>query len=99
MPKSLSHHVEFSAPAYGATPSCTYPAFVLSVGIGFSFAVGVLVDAFVVRLTLVPAFMAILGARAWYHPHWFARNVPDPDIEGERLDEKLSNDPHRLAGV
>jgi len=30
--------------------------------IGFSFALGVLIDAFVVRLTLVPAVMAIVGA-------------------------------------
>ena len=59
--------------------------------IGFSFAVGVLVDAFVVRLTLVPAAMAVLGARAWYHPRWFSRYVPDPDIEGERLDDRLAD--------
>ncbi len=54
--------------------------------IGFSFAVGVLLDAFVVRLTLVPAVMALVGARIWYHPGWFERHVPDPDIEGHRLE-------------
>jgi putative drug exporter of the RND superfamily len=53
--------------------------------IGFSFAVGVFLDAFVVRLTLVPAVMAIFGSRLWYHPQWFARHIPDPDIEGQRL--------------
>ena len=53
--------------------------------IGFSFAAGVFLDAFVVRLTLVPAIMAIIGSRIWYHPQWFARHVPDPDIEGQRL--------------
>ena len=58
--------------------------------IGFSFAIGVFLDAFVVRLTLVPAVMAIIGSRIWYHPRWFARYVPDPDIEGKRLDEKLA---------
>lgn len=57
--------------------------------IGFSFAIGVLVDAFVVRLTLVPAVMAIVGERIWYHPQWYGRLVPDPDIEGEKLDERL----------
>jgi predicted RND superfamily exporter protein len=36
--------------------------------IGFSFAVGVLVDAFAVHLTLVPAAMAILGAKVWHPP-------------------------------
>ena len=50
--------------------------------IGFSFAAGVFLDAFVVRLTLVPAVMAIVGSRLWYHPQWFAKYVPDPDIEG-----------------
>jgi uncharacterized membrane protein YdfJ with MMPL/SSD domain len=45
--------------------------------IAFSFAVGVALDAFVVRLTLVPAVMAIVGAKMRYHPRWFARYVPD----------------------
>jgi RND superfamily putative drug exporter len=53
--------------------------------IGFSFATGVFLDAFVVRLTLVPAVMAIARAKLWYHPEWFAKYIPDPDIEGERL--------------
>jgi putative drug exporter of the RND superfamily len=55
--------------------------------IGFSFAAGVFLDAFIVRLTLVPAVMAILGARIWSHPRWFARYIPDPDIEGQRLEQ------------
>ncbi len=38
------------------------------------------------RLTLVPAATAIIGARIWYHPRWFAKHVPDPDIEGRRLE-------------
>lgn len=58
--------------------------------IAFSFALGVAVDAFVVRLTLVPAVMAALGRRAWYHPRWFAKYVPDPDIEGDRLEARLA---------
>lgn len=57
--------------------------------IGFSFAVGVFLDAFVVRLTLVPAVMAIARSKIWYHPAWFATHVPDPDIEGRRLEEHL----------
>jgi RND superfamily putative drug exporter len=57
--------------------------------IGFSFAIGVFLDAFVVRLTLVPAVMAIVRSKLWYHPHWFTKYVPDPDIEGAKLERSL----------
>jgi RND superfamily putative drug exporter len=60
-----------------------------TIAIAFSFAVGVFLDAFVVRLTLVPAVMAIMKSRLWYHPKWFGRYVPDPDIEGEELVDHL----------
>ncbi len=63
--------------------------------IGFSFSVGVLLDAFVVRLTLIPALMAIIGKKMWYHPRWYDKYVPDPDIEGEKLDELLAKAPAR----
>jgi uncharacterized membrane protein YdfJ with MMPL/SSD domain len=53
--------------------------------IGLSLAVGVLADAFVVRLTLVPAVMALLGKSAWKLPRRLEKVVPDMDIEGERL--------------
>ncbi len=51
--------------------------------IGFSFAAGVFLDAFVVRLTLVPAVMAIVGSRIWYHPRWFAQVRPRPRHRGQ----------------
>ena len=61
--------------------------------IGFSFATGVFLDAFVVRLALVPAIMAIIRSKLWYHPEWFAKYIPDPDIEGERLLHTLDTGP------
>ncbi|MEE4544447.1 MMPL family transporter [Streptomyces sp. V4-01] len=67
--------------------------------IGFSFAAGVALDAFVVRLTLVPAVMAIVRARLWYHPQWFDRHIPDPDIEGQRLERQLAEGRLARAGV
>ena len=67
--------------------------------IGFSFAAGVFLDAFVVRLTLVPAVMAIIGSRIWYHPRWFARHIPDPDIEGQRLEHELTEGELAPAGA
>ena len=53
--------------------------------IGFALAFGVLIDAFVVRMTIVPAVMALLGERAWALPRWLGRIVPDIDVEGKDL--------------
>jgi uncharacterized membrane protein YdfJ with MMPL/SSD domain len=53
--------------------------------IGLSLAFGVLADAFIVRMTLVPAVMALLGKRAWWMPKRLERIVPDVDIEGESV--------------
>jgi RND superfamily putative drug exporter len=53
--------------------------------IGLSLAFGILADAFLVRLTLVPAVMTLLGRHAWWMPKRVQRFVPDLDIEGERL--------------
>jgi uncharacterized membrane protein YdfJ with MMPL/SSD domain len=63
--------------------------------IGFSLAVGVLVDAFVVRMTLVPAVMALLGRKAWTLPRRLERVVPEVDIEGEGLAKSLQPAPSR----
>ena len=54
--------------------------------IGFALAFGVLIDAFVVRMTIVPAVMALLGDKAWYLPKWLDRIMPDVDIEGAKLE-------------
>lgn len=54
--------------------------------VGLTLAVGVLLDAFVVRMTLIPAVMSMLGHRMWAHSRWFAKYVPDVDIEGTALD-------------
>ncbi|WP_246955275.1 MMPL family transporter [Brachybacterium sp. Marseille-Q7125] len=53
--------------------------------IAVALAVGVLVDAFVVRMTLVPAVLALLGERAWRLPAWLDRRLPVVDVEGEGL--------------
>jgi RND superfamily putative drug exporter len=53
--------------------------------IGLSLAFGVLADAFIVRMTIVPAVMALLGKRAWWMPKRLGRVVPSIDIEGENL--------------
>ncbi|MGL5930923.1 MAG: MMPL family transporter, partial [Dermatophilaceae bacterium] len=53
--------------------------------IGFALAVGVAVDAFLVRMVVVPALLALLGRRAWGLPAWLDRVLPSVDIEGARL--------------
>jgi RND superfamily putative drug exporter len=58
---------------------------VLVKSIGFALAFGVLVDAFVVRMTIVPAVMSLLGRAAWWLPGWLGRVLPRVDIEGEAL--------------
>jgi RND superfamily putative drug exporter len=63
--------------------------------IGLSLAVGVLADAFIVRMTLVPAVMALLGRRAWWLPKRVGRLVPNVDIEGEKLLKGLQQSPAR----
>ena len=53
--------------------------------LGFALAFGVLFDAFVVRMTLIPAVMHLLGDKAWYLPKWLDRILPNVDVEGEGL--------------
>jgi len=53
--------------------------------IGFALAAAILFDAFVVRMTIVPAVMTLLGRRAWWLPKWLDRVLPDIDVEGEKL--------------
>ncbi|ROS75432.1 MMPL family transporter [Cellulomonas sp. PhB143] len=56
--------------------------------IGFALAFGVLVDAFVVRMLVIPALMHLLGRGAWWIPRWLDRILPDVDVEGAKLERK-----------
>ncbi|MEH1101463.1 MMPL family transporter [Micromonospora sp. CPCC 205561] len=58
---------------------------------GFALAVGVAIDAFVVRMTIVPAVMSLLGRRAWWLPRWLDKALPNVDIEGEGLRAHLDD--------
>jgi len=53
--------------------------------IGLSLAVGVAIDAFIVRMTLVPAAMALMGRHAWWMPNWIGQILPNLDLEGAKL--------------
>lgn len=54
--------------------------------IGFGLAFGVLLDAFVVRMLLMPALMHLLGRSAWWLPRWLDRLLPNVDMEGAALE-------------
>ena len=56
--------------------------------LGFGLGVAVVVDAFIVRLILVPAVMTLLDNRAWYMPKWLDRILPKLNVEGEPEEEE-----------
>ena len=57
--------------------------------IALGLSVGVFVDAFLVRMTLVPAILVLLGRGAWWLPHWLERRLPLVDVEGAALHRKV----------
>ncbi|MEV2192435.1 MMPL family transporter [Streptomyces phaeochromogenes] len=66
--------------------------------IGLGLAAAVFLDAFVVRMTIVPAVMALLGRRAWALPGRLDRILPNVDVEGEKLRHLLEEDTGRTEG-
>ncbi|QNP63749.1 MMPL family transporter [Streptomyces genisteinicus] len=61
--------------------------------IGFGLAIAVVFDAFVVRMAIVPAVLALLGHKAWWLPRWLDRILPNVDVEGEKLHKQLAGEP------
>ncbi len=60
--------------------------------IALGLAVGVFVDAFLVRMTLVPAVLALLGDRAWWLPRRLDDALPELDVEGAGLEHHLEHE-------
>ena len=58
--------------------------------IALALAAGIAIDAFLVRMTLVPAVMAMLGRHAWWMPAWLERLLPHFDVEGEAVERERS---------
>ena len=60
--------------------------------IALGLTVGIAADAFLVRMTLIPALMAALGEKAWWLPAWLDRLLPVVDVEGEGLEQALEQE-------
>ncbi|WP_433710174.1 MMPL family transporter [Nocardia sp. CA-084685] len=60
---------------------------------GLGLAAAVFFDAFIVRMTLVPAVLALLGNKAWWLPRWLAKILPNVDVEGESLNRAPAAEP------
>ena len=58
--------------------------------IALALASGIFVDAFLVRMSLVPAVMQMLGDKAWWLPKWLDRILPRLDVEGEGLAHEVA---------
>ncbi|MEV4972326.1 MMPL family transporter [Streptomyces scopuliridis] len=58
--------------------------------IGFGLAAAVLLDAFVVRMAIVPAVLGLLGERAWWLPRRLDKLLPHVDVEGEALGRRAT---------
>jgi RND superfamily putative drug exporter len=68
----------------------------LTKSFGFALAVAVFLDAFVLRVTIVPAVMALFGRAAWWLPRWLERRLPHLDIE--KSIEAPESDPRETVG-
>ncbi len=71
--------------------------------IAFALAVGVFVDAFLIRMLFAPAVLELFGARSWMLPKRLERTLPHIDVEGEALHRRVELEswprPHSTAAV
>ena len=66
--------------------------------VGFALATAVFLDAFVVRMTIVPAVMAIAGGTAWWLPGWLDRLLPKADVEAIGIGRSVEVGAGSVAG-
>ncbi len=75
---------------FGGFASSTFN---VAASIAFGLMVGVVADAFIVRLILMPAMLSLLGESAWWMPKWLDRVLPHVDTEGHALEQETTSDP------
>jgi len=82
-----------------------FAAFILSADripkeFGLLLAIAILTDALIVRMTLVPAFLTLMGEKSWYIPRWLDRLLPNLTIEAPHNGEtRPRSDVERPAGA
>ncbi|WP_170957971.1 MMPL family transporter [Bacillus toyonensis] len=64
--------------------------------IGMALTFGVFFDAFIVRMTIVPAVMILMGKSAWYLPKWLDKILPNIDVEGESIIHRVENKSEKI---
>jgi putative drug exporter of the RND superfamily len=60
---------------------------------GLLLAIAILADALIVRMTLVPALLTLLGEKSWYIPRWLDRLLPKVTIEPPHQREAVPVEP------
>lgn len=85
----------FVVVAAAAIMAAVFGGFALSpsslvASIALALAVGVLADAFIVRMIIVPAVLSLLGRAAWWMPRWMQKALPHLDTEGQALEKGQS---------
>ena len=78
--------------AFIPTPEDTIKLF------GVGLATAVLVDAFIVRLVLVPSLISWIGPRTWWLPKWLGF-LPEVHVEAEGSDDEIVDDDPELVGA
>ncbi len=96
--RSGFHHASLVVVAAAAIMVAVFGGFVLGDDttirqFGFALSAGILIDAFLIRMTLMPAFLHMAGERAWWLPRRLDRVLPRVDIEGDRLRQRLADVP------
>ncbi len=68
---------------FGGSPTTSLASIALAL------AIGVVADAFIVRMVIVPAALSVLGRAAWWLPRWLDRILPHLDAEGRALGSRV----------
>jgi RND superfamily putative drug exporter len=90
----------FVVVAAAAIMTAVFGGFALSpsplvASIALALTIGVIADAFIVRMIVIPAALSLLGRSAWWMPAWLDKVLPNIDTEGHALEKDPSPDAPR----